>query len=50
MHEVCVKIILPYIDLKVYSANIATEFVNHFIGKICGNMGAVYVLKYEKGC
>jgi len=38
MRKVRVKIILPYIDLKVHSASVATEFVNHFMGMICGNI------------
>lgn len=52
MHKVHVKIILSYIDLKVYNASVATEFVNRFFGMICGNIRELLYMSWntEKGC
>lgn len=31
MFKICIGIIIAYIDLKLYNASIATEFINNFI-------------------
>lgn len=38
MPKIHTKIILLYTDLKVYSASVASGFVNHFIGMTCGSL------------